>query len=69
MEQEHKVESLSNCISEFQQQTHAQRLELQDTHHGYAESGREQVRLQEELGMKEKQFEKLRLEVCMRWGN
>ena len=32
MKQEHQVESLSNCISELQQQTHAQRLEVQDTH-------------------------------------
>ena len=32
MKQEHQVESLSNCISELQQQIHAQRLEVQDTH-------------------------------------
>ena len=29
---QHQVESLSICISELQQQTHAQRLEVQDTH-------------------------------------
>ena len=29
-------------------------MELQDVHHGYIESRREQVRLQEELSMKEK---------------
>ena len=54
MKQESKVESLDNCINELQQQTYAQRLELQDAHHGCVESRREQVRLQEELAMKEK---------------
>ena len=83
MKQEHQVESLNNCVSELQQQTcaqrlelqdaqhenveslsgcffelqkqvYAQRLELQDAHDGYIESRREQVRLQEELSMKEK---------------
>ena len=49
MKQEYKVESLNTCISEFQQQTYAQRLELEDAHHGYVESRREQVRLQEEF--------------------
>ena len=33
--QEHQVESLNNCISEPQQQTYAQRLELQDAEHGF----------------------------------
>ena len=47
MKQEYKVESLNTCISELQQQTYAQRLELEDAHHGYVESRREQVRLQE----------------------
>ena len=46
MKQEHQVESLNNCIDELQKQAYA--------HHGYAESRREQVRLQEELVMKEK---------------
>ena len=54
MKQEHQVGSLNYCISELQQQTYAQRLELQDAHHGFIESRREQVRLQEELSMKEK---------------
>ena len=49
MKQEHQVESLNNCISELQQQTYAQRLELQDAQRGIIESRREQVRLQEEL--------------------
>ena len=47
------MESLNTCISLLQQQTYAQRLELEDAHFGYAESRREQVRLQEELVMKE----------------
>ena len=53
MKQELQVESLNNCISELQQQVYAQRLELQDAQHGNVESRREQVRLQEELSMKE----------------
>ena len=48
MKQECKVESLNTCINQHQQQTYAQRLELEDAHFGYAESRREQVRLQEE---------------------
>ena len=54
MKQEYTVDSLDTCISKFQQQTHAQRLELEDAHFGHAESRREQVRLQEESVMKEK---------------
>ena len=54
VKQEHHVESLKNCIGELQRQTEEQRLALQDAQHGYVESGREQVRLQEELSMKEK---------------
>ena len=54
MKQEYKVESLNTCISELQQQSYAQGLELEDAHHGYVESRREQFRLQEELSMKEK---------------
>ena len=54
MKQEHKVESLNNCLYELQQRAYARRLELEGAHHGYVESRREQVRLQEELVMKEK---------------
>ena len=54
MKQEHQVGSLNNCIGELQRRAYAQRLELQDAHHGYFESRREQDRLQEELSMKEK---------------
>ena len=54
MRQEHQVGSHNDCISELQQHAFAQRLELQDAQHGYIESRREQIRLQEELSMKEK---------------
>ena len=65
MKHEHQVGSLNNCISELQQQAYAQRLALQDAQHGYVESRREQVRLQEELSLKKKRFsEILRSEVC-----
>ena len=47
------MESLDTCIGDLQQQTCAQRLELEDAHFGYAESRRQQVRLQEEQVMKE----------------
>ena len=53
MKQEHKVESLNTCIDELQQQGYAQRLDLDNDHHGYFESRREQGRQQEELVMKE----------------
>ena len=54
MKQEYKVESRNTCTSEVQQRTYVQRLELEDAYHGYVESRREQVRLQEELVMTEK---------------
>ena len=54
MKQEQKVESLHKCNSELQEQAYAQRLELEDTDHGHVESRREQVRLQEEPVLKEK---------------
>ena len=54
VKQKHQVGALNSCISELQQQAYAQGLELQDARHGYIESRREQVRLQEELSIKEK---------------
>ena len=54
LRQEHKVESLNNCISELQQQASAQGLALQEAQLGYFESRRERTRQQEELSMKEK---------------
>ena len=41
VKQEHKVGSLNSCINELQQQAYAQSLELQDDHHRYIESRRE----------------------------
>ena len=67
MKQEHQVGSLNNCISELQQEAYAQRLELQDAQHGYVESRREQIRLQEDLSMKEKVLRDLRSDVCTKW--
>ena len=52
--QELHAESLDKCIGELQRQTEEQRLALQDAQYGFVESRREQVRLQEELSMKEK---------------
>ena len=54
MKQEHQVGSLNNCTDELQQKAYAKRLELEDAHHGYAESRGKQVRRQEELVVKEK---------------
>ena len=54
MKKEHQMGSLNYCTNELQQQACAQRLELEDAQHGKIESRREQVRLQEELSMKEK---------------
>ena len=53
-QQELHVESLNKCISELQRQMEEQRLALQDTQYNFVESRREQIRLQEELSMKEK---------------
>ena len=47
--QELHVESLKKCIGELQRQTEEQRLALQDAQYGFVESGRGQVRLQEEF--------------------
>ena len=68
MKQEHKVESLNNCIDELQQQAYAQRLELEDAHHEYVESRRQQVRLQEELVMKEKVVRDAQIESMHEMG-
>ena len=52
--QELHVESLDKCIGDLQLQMEAQRLALQDAQYGFLESKIEQVRLQEELSMREK---------------
>ena len=51
--QELHVESLNKYIGELQRQTEKQRVALQDAQYGFVESRREQVRLQEELSLKE----------------
>ena len=68
MKQECQVGSLNSCVNELQQQAYAQGLELQDAHHGYVESRREQARLSEELSMKEQLLsEILRYGICTKW--
>ena len=59
--QELHVEFLNKCIGELQRQTEEQRLALQDAPYGFVESRREQVRLQEELLMKEKVLQNTRI--------
>ena len=54
MKQEHQVGSFNHCFSKLLQEAYARRLELEDAQHRHVESRREQVRLQEELSMKEK---------------
>ena len=68
MKQEPQVGSLNNCISELQQQAYAQTLELEDAQHGYIESRREQVRLQEELSTKEKAFRETQIRSIHEMG-
>ena len=53
MKQECKVDSLNTWIRELQRQAHSQRLELDDANCGYEESRREQIRLEEELALRE----------------
>ena len=66
--QELHVESLNECIGELQRQTEEQRLALQDAQHRFIESRREQVRLQEELSMKEKVLRNTQTRIFSRNG-
>ena len=68
MKQEDQVGSLNNCIGELQQQACAQRSELQDAHHGYVESRREQVRLHEQFIYEGKGSPKYSFPKCARLG-
>ena len=56
MKQEHQVVSLKSCINELQQQSYAQRLELQDAHQIKDISNLEENKLghKKKLSMKEK---------------
>ena len=55
------MDSLNTCIRELQRRTYSQWLELDAAHCGYEESRREQVRLQEELVMREKALRDTRI--------
>ena len=61
MKQEYKVESPNTCTGELQRHMFSQRLELEDAHFGHEQSRREQVRLQEELVMREKALRKTQI--------
>ena len=63
------MESLNTCMGEFQRQICSQRLELEDAHIGYEESQREQLRLQEELVMRDSTSRQSGLDVFMEWKN
>ena len=66
--QELHVESVNKCIGEQQRQTGEQRLALRHAQYGFVESRREQVRLQEELSMKEKVLQKTQIgNVHTKW--
>ena len=68
MKQEHKVKSLNNCIDDLPQQAYAQGLDLENAYHGYVECRREQVRLQEELVMKEKALRETHIQSMHEMG-
>ena len=61
VKQEPHVESPKKYICEPQRQTEERRLALQDAQHGFVESRREHVRLQEELSIKEKVLQKTQI--------
>ena len=61
LKQECKFDTLNNCIREFQRQAHSNRLELDCVNCGYEESRREQARLHEELGQREKALRDTRI--------
>ena len=61
MKQECKVDTLNTCIRELQREISSQRLELEDAHCGCEESRRDQVRVQEELVMREKTLRDTRM--------
>ena len=61
MKQELHVESLNKCIGELQRQTEEQKMALQDAQYGFVESRRGQVRLQEDLSVKEKVFRNIQI--------
>ena len=54
LRKEHQVGSLNDCTSELQQQAYDEKLDLEDAYHGFFQSRQKQVRLQEELCMKDR---------------
>ena len=60
--------SRNNCVEELQQQACAQRLELDDAHHWYVDSRREQSRLQEELSLKAKALRETQIRYIHEMG-
>ena len=68
MKQEHQARSFNSCVDELQQQAFAQRLELENAHHGYIASRREQLRLQEEFAMKEKALRETQIRIIHEMG-
>ena len=61
IKQECKVDSFNTRMRELQRRTHSQRLELDDAQFGHEESRREQVRLQEELALRERALRDTRI--------
>ena len=62
-----KQELHVECIGELQRQREEHKLALLEAQNGFVESRREQVRLQEELSVKEKFSEILKSEICTKW--
>ena len=61
--------NLSTLVfSELQQQTCAQRLGLEDAHHGSVESRREQVRLQEDVVITVKALRETQIRIMHEMG-
>ena len=59
------MESLNSCINVLQQQVYAQRLELEDAHHGYVEWPSSTTR--RIILWRKKRFERLRYAIYTRW--
>ena len=60
--------TLNKCIGELQRQTEEQRLASQDAQYRFVECRREQVRLQEELSIKEKVLRKRQIRSMHEMG-
>ena len=67
MMQEHQMEALDSCVDGLQQQACAQRLELEDDHHGYFESKRTMSTTRRVIYEGKRRFERLRYGIFTRW--